>query len=94
MQLMIWLCFLESNWVEPGTSSNAITKMIYHALSDLLHKLKTQSVIIKKQYKFSIGTVSGLAFLAFSQSNKHFYMESVDGTILNEIIGIIDQKTA
>ncbi|MDM1048033.1 hypothetical protein [Sphingobacterium hotanense] len=92
-QLLVWISYLETRWVEPGTSASAWTRMVLLALTDLLHKLKVQEVIDRPKYKFTINAVSGLAFVAFSQHSDNFMIKPEDAAVLNEIIGIIDQKT-
>ena len=92
-QLMVWLYFLETRWIEPGKKGSAYSRMLYHALSDLLHKLKVQSVIQKTDYKFSISAVSGLAFMVFCEYASKYPLDRADEAILNDLIGKIDKQT-
>ncbi|WP_392471270.1 hypothetical protein ACF3OC_07875 [Sphingobacterium cellulitidis] len=92
-QLMVWLYFLETRWIEPGKNGGAYSRMVYHALSDLLHKLKVQSVIEKPTYKFSISAVSGLAFMVFCEFASKYPLDRADEAIINDLIGKIDRQT-
>ncbi len=92
-QLMVWLTFLETRWIEPGKNGDAYSRLIYHALSDLLHKLKVQSVVVKSDYRFSISAVSGLAFMAFCDYAPRYPLDRADQVIINDLIGKIDKQT-
>lgn len=92
-QLIVWLTFLETRWIEPGKNGSAYSRMVYHALSDLLHKLKVQAVIDKSHYKFSISAVSGLAFMVFCEFASRFPLEKAEEAIINDLIGKIDKQT-
>ena len=90
-QLTVWHTFLESRWIEPNYSS-VWSILIHHALSELLHKLKTEALIKKPKYGFSVSSVSCLAFMIFCEFAQTFSMDETDKVILNEIIGTIDNK--
>jgi len=90
---MVWLTFLETRWIEPGKNASAYSRMVYHALSDLLHKLKVQSVIVKSDYKFSISAVGGLAFMVFCEYASKYPLDRADEAIINDLIGKIDKQT-
>lgn len=92
-QLMVWLYFLETRWIEPDKNGNAYSRMVFHALSDLLHKLKVQSVVVKSDYKFSISAVSGLAFMVFCEFASKYPLERADEAIINDLVGKIDKQT-
>lgn len=92
-QVKIWIAYLEMLWFVPESDSMPIVKMVYHALSKLIHKLKTVSVIDKTEYKFEIDSVEGLAFISHIQGYSNYLVNPVDTAIINHIIGIIDQKT-
>jgi len=92
-QLMVWLAFLESRWIEPSNTDGPYSRLVYHALSDLLHKLKIQAVVASPNYRFSISSVSGLAFMVFCEYAKNYLMDPSDEAIINGIIGTIDKKT-
>lgn len=92
-QLDVWHSCLETCWMEPGGDSPAIVRLVYHALSNMLHKLKVQKAIMKSHYSFSIDSVTALAFVAHIQLYKCYLPDPDDVAIINQIIGIIDQKT-
>lgn len=92
-QAKVWIAYLEILWTVPAIDSLPVVKMIYHALSNLIHQLKKATVIEKEVYKIDVETVNGLAFIAHIQSYSGYLANPTDTVIINEIIGIIDQKT-
>ena len=92
-QLQVWISCLESCWMVPGNDSTTVVKMVYHALSKLIHKLQSENLTRKSDYNFSIDSIEALAFVAHIQQYTSYILNPVDTVIINEIIGIIDQKT-
>lgn len=92
-QLQVWISCLESCWMESSTESPPIVKMVYHSLSKLMHKLQSENLMSKSNYNFSIDSVEGLAFVTHIQQYDRYILNPIDTVIINEIIGIIDQKT-
>lgn len=93
VQLIVWHNCIETLWMEPGVDSPHIVKMVHHALTSLLHKLKSESIIIKNEYRFSIDSVVALAFVAHIKMYTHYLLDGEDVALINQIVGIIDHKT-
>jgi hypothetical protein len=92
-QLKVWIACLELGWREPSNEAPAIVRMVFHSLSKLLHKLMLQDVMSKAEYRFSIDSVEGLAFIAHMQGYASYIVDATDATVINGIIAIIDSKT-
>ncbi|AIM38065.1 hypothetical protein KO02_16265 [Sphingobacterium sp. ML3W] len=92
-QLKVWIACLELGWREPSNEAPAIVRMVFHALSKLIHKLKLEDIMNKAEYNFSIDSVEGLAFIAHMQGYGTYLVSETDATVINGIIGIIDSKT-
>ena len=92
-QLEVWISCLESCWMESSNESPPLVKMVFHALSKLMHKLQSENLMRKSDYNFSVDSVEALAFVAHIQQYTRYIVNPVDTVIINEIIGIIDQKT-
>lgn len=92
-QLDVWHNCVEMFWIDCNCDSPVIIRLVYHALSALLHKLKIERTISKSQYGFSIDKVVALAFVAHIQQYSKYIVDPADAAVINQIIGIIDQKT-
>lgn len=92
-ELRVWIACLELCWMEPRNDSPAIVRMAYHGLSKLFHKLKSEALIQKPEYKFSLDSTEALAFVAHMQGYTNYLVNATDAAIINGIIGLIDKKT-
>lgn len=92
-ELRVWIACLELCWMEPQRDSPAIVRMAHHALSKLYHKLRSEALLEKPEYRFSLEAVEALAFVAHLQGYTSYLVNAKDAAIINGIIGIIDKKT-
>lgn len=92
-ELRVWIACLELCWMEPKRDSPAIVRMAYHGLSNLFHKLRSEALIQKAEYRFSLDSMEALAFVAHMQGYTNYLVNPTDAAIINGIIGIIDHKT-
>lgn len=92
-QLIIWIAFLIGTWDSEIRTDDISKRIDFILLSSLLHKLKLQSVLIKDRYSFKLDASDALAFIKHAQSCNTSQIHAVDLVIINEIVGIIDQKT-
>lgn len=92
-QLIIWIGFLIATWDSEIRPDDISKRIDFLLLSSLLHKLKLQSVLIKDRYCFKLDAADALAFVKHAQNCNTAQIHAVDLILINQLIGIIDQKT-
>lgn len=91
-RLLIWLNFVNGIIVYGSFNSDTLAKMFVANLQELEDRLKDVSRNVKVKYTFSVSASQCLAFQYLIQTVVAD-VSSTDEVTLNEIAGIIDQKT-
>jgi len=92
-ELVIWRGFLTGTWNDSYQNGNVIERLMFCALSNMLHKLEMTAIMMKAEYSIKIEATDGLALMQHFLTSDLREVPLVEMTTINKIIGIIDQKT-
>ncbi|WP_293913158.1 MULTISPECIES: hypothetical protein [unclassified Sphingobacterium] len=92
-QLLIWLNSIDLAMGAGLLTNNALSKMFVANLVSLKQHLTIASVIVKQKYSVKANVSDCLAFQFLSETFV-LPLSETDQVVINQIIGIIDQKTA
>ncbi|MGJ1366019.1 hypothetical protein [Sphingobacterium spiritivorum] len=92
-QLLIWLNSIDLAIGSGLLSDNTLSKMFAANLLSLNQHLTMASVIVKQKYSVKANVSDCLAF-QFLTETMILPLSETDQVVINQIVGIIDQKTA
>lgn len=94
-QLMNFLQFSLAHKKDLGYTKKDTDLLILAGLAELLHKLSSANNCYKSTYKMQVNVSHGLAFKAHCFKTKTYpFYDGIDSILINNLIGIVDQKTA